>query len=367
MRDVRQHEAPLDDLGRATFKDFSRLPPDQRGDALLGVQAGLQHGVDLGGGEIAGDAAVEHNVERIERALGLPELIGDDADRVVARQIRQPWMLGAGVLVGNGERRELHHRTHPGHFENIGLVVDGGHLPAERARALDGGVEHPGDHDVDAEDRAAVAFGRRIQARHRLADEMKSAALLERWRGAERQFGGGGGELPVRQPLAARIDDEAVLGAALRDIDVPRLRRRAGEHATGSSACNTQALIERRGRHRGALFLRRRLLPERDLVSRLAGHEPDLDALPIGVELVGENLRQRGVRPLPHLRLGEGERDLSARRDHDPIGDLVAVVALRSATPSHGDGNDEGCGRQRRSGENSTARHGQHHMLRGIG
>ncbi|MBV8109788.1 MAG: hypothetical protein JO012_08475 [Hyphomicrobiales bacterium] len=114
---------------------------------------------------------------------------------------------------------------------------------------------------------------------------------------------GASGKLPVREPFAARIDDEAVLGAALRDIDVPRLRRGAHEHLAGGGAGATQALIKRRGRHRGALFLRRRLLPERDLVSRLAGHEPDLDALPIGVELVGENLRQRGIRALPHLRL----------------------------------------------------------------
>jgi hypothetical protein len=360
MRDVRQHEAPLDDLGRATLQDFSRLSPDQRGDAVLGVQAGLQHGVDLGGGEIAGGAAVEHHVECIERALGLPELVGDDADRVVARQMRQPWMLGARVLVGDGERGELHHRAHPGHFENIGFVVDGGHLPGEGARGLDGGVEHPGHHDVDAEDRGAVAFGRRIQVRHRLADEVKSAAILEWRRGVERQLGGGRGELPVREPLAARIDDEALLGAALRGIDVPPLRRRASEHVAGSGAGAAQALIERRGRHRGALLLRRRLLPERDLVSRLAGDEPDLDAVPIGVELVGENLRQRGVRALPHLRLREGERHLSARRDHDPIGDLVAVVALRSAAPPHGDGNDEGCGGERRSGENGAARHGRH-------
>jgi hypothetical protein len=82
-------------------------PLDQRGDAALGVQAGLQHGVDLGGGEIAGSAGVEHHIERIERALGLPELIGNDADRVVARQVRQPRMLGAGVFVGDRQRREL--------------------------------------------------------------------------------------------------------------------------------------------------------------------------------------------------------------------------------------------------------------------
>src|SRR5262249_56187139 len=112
----------------------------------------------------------------------------------------------------------------------------------------------------------------------------------ERRRGAEGQVGGGGGKLPVRQPLAARIDDEALLGAALRDIDAPPLRRRAREHVTGSSACGAQAFIERGGRHRGALFLRRRLLPERDLVGCLAVHEPALCALPIDVVRHGETL-----------------------------------------------------------------------------
>src|SRR5262249_62303310 len=40
MRDVRENEAPLNDLGGATLQDFSRLPPAQRSDAVLGVQAG---------------------------------------------------------------------------------------------------------------------------------------------------------------------------------------------------------------------------------------------------------------------------------------------------------------------------------------
>ena len=63
---------------------------------------------------------------------------------------------------------------HAGHLEDGGLVLDRDHLPGEGRRGLDGGVEHAGDHDVDAVNRAAVALGRRIQARHRLADQAES-------------------------------------------------------------------------------------------------------------------------------------------------------------------------------------------------
>src|SRR5262249_56409470 len=116
----------------------------QGSGAVLGVQAGLEHGVDLGGGEIAGGTAVEHHVERIERALGLPELIGDDADRVVARQVRQPWMPGARVLVGDGERGELHHRVHPGHLRISASLLMAVTCPVNDRAVFMAALRHPG-------------------------------------------------------------------------------------------------------------------------------------------------------------------------------------------------------------------------------
>ena len=333
--DVRQQKAPLDDRGRTFFQNLPRLTPLQRGDALLGVQAGLQHGFNLDGGQIGGDAAVELDVERIERAVGLPEPIGYDADGIVPRQIRQLRMLHARVFIGDGERRELYHRMHAGHFQYFGFILDRGHLPGKSARRLDGGVEHAGHHDVDAEHRAAVAFPHRVQTRQWFSDQVEAALVFQGRVAAERQLGGRSGEVSVREPLAARIDDEAVLAAALSNIDIPLLRRGADEHVAGRGAGNAQAPEQRRGRHRGALLLRRRLLAECNLVGSLAGYEPDLDTLPIGVELVGENLRQRRIRALPHLRLRQAKRDLPARRDRDPVGDLV--VALRGASANRHD------------------------------
>jgi len=181
--------------------------------------------------------------------------------------------------------------------------------------------------------------------------QAKPAPVLQDRRRVERQLGGVRRELAISEPLATRIDDDAVLGAARRDLDVPSLRRGAHEHVARGGAGDAQALVERRGRHRGAFFLRRRLLPERNLVGGPAGHEPDLHPLPIGVELVGEDLRQRGVRPLPDLRLRQAERDLPAGGDQDPVRDLVVgvAIALRARRPP-GDRDEEGRACQRRSG-----------------
>ena len=269
-------------------------------------------------------------------------------------------MLGAGVLVGDSQRCDLHHRVHPRHLEYIGLVPDCRHLPAVGTRGPDRCIEHSRHRHVDAEHRAAVALGRGIQSSHRLADQAKPVAVLQRRRGAQRQLGGIGGEPPVSQTLAARVDDEACLSPARRDIDLPALGGGANQHLARRGPRGAQALVERRGRHRGAFLLRRSLLPERDLVGRPAGHEPDLHARPIGVELIGEDLRQRGVRPLPDLRLRQAEGDLPVRGDQDPIRDLVVAVAL-GAGRTDGDRYQQGCAGQRRSSEDKAARHWRHH------
>ena len=302
MGDVWKLEAPLDDRRRARFKDLSRLASNKRSDATLRIQCGVQRGLDLGGREIAVHAAVERHIERDQRAPRLPEMVRNDAHGVVARRPRN---IGTPIPVV--DRRDLHHGAHAGHLEDRVLVLDRGHLTGEGRRRHDRGVEHAGDVDVDAVDRAAVALGRRIQSRDRLADQAKSAAVLQRWRGAQRKLGGGRCELTIGQPFAAGVDDEAVLGAALGGIDAPRLRCGADQHLARGGTGGAQPLVEHRGRHRGALLLDGGLLPKCDLVGLPAGHELNLDAVPVRIELVGKNLGQGGVRALSDFWLRQSK------------------------------------------------------------
>jgi hypothetical protein len=159
MRDVRQHETSLDDRRRAIPQDLPRLAPFEGGHAVLGIQPRLQHGIDLCRREIALLATVENHVKRIDRALGLPEMIGDDTDRVVARRARERRMLRACVFVGDGDGCDPRHRMHARPFEDLGFVSDRHHRPGEGRRHPDRGVQHAGQGDIDAEERAAGRFG----------------------------------------------------------------------------------------------------------------------------------------------------------------------------------------------------------------
>ena len=63
MRDVRQHEPPLDHLGCPFLQDFARTPAIKCDDRALGIKRRLQCGLDLGGREIAMRAVVEDHIE----------------------------------------------------------------------------------------------------------------------------------------------------------------------------------------------------------------------------------------------------------------------------------------------------------------
>jgi hypothetical protein len=239
-------------------------------------------------------------------------------------------------------RRQLHHRLHAGHFENIGFVLDPDHPPGEGRRRLDRGVEHSGDDDVDAIDGAAVRLRRRVEPRNRLADETETIAALERRSLVQRQLCRFACKLAVGEPVAVPVDDEALLGAAVRDVDAPSPGGGTDQHVASGGAGGAEPEVKRRRRHRGAFLLRGRFLAKRDPVGRPAGDESNFDVRPIRIELLGENLRQRGVRALSYLRLREPERDPSARRDDDPVGDfdLRPLAALGRAGELRRDGND---------------------------
>jgi hypothetical protein len=182
MRDVGQHEASLHNRCRVLRQDPDGLTPDKRRNSFLRIKRGIQLAVDRGGRERTFAAGIEFNLEGIRCALGLPELIGNHADGVMACRSSNARMLGGRILIGYRHCRDTHDSTNAGHSENFGLVHDRNQSAGKGMSCLDGSVEHPRDDDVDAEDRAAVAFGGRIQARHGLADQAKLSSILERRR-----------------------------------------------------------------------------------------------------------------------------------------------------------------------------------------
>jgi hypothetical protein len=334
VRDVRQLEPPLDHRRSRALQDLSRIAVLDCDDGLPGIERGIEHGVDFRGRQIAMLAAVESDVESVDRALGLPEVIGDDAGRVFA--YRRLWARILGDAC-----RELHDCAYARHLENVALILDCDHPSGEGWRRLDCGVEHSRDDDVDPVNGAAIRLCRRVETRHRLTDEVESVASLEGWCLAQRKLCCIACELAVGELVAAPVDDEAFLGAAFRDVDAPSFRSGTDQHIARGGARGAQPIVERRGRHRGAFLLGGRLLTKRDLVGRPAGDESNFDPRPIRVELVGEDFGQRGARALSDLRLRQPEGDLSARGD-DPIGDFMldAAPARRRAARNRRDRNE---------------------------
>ena len=198
---------------------------------------------------------------------------------------------------------DTHHGAHARQLQHIGLVADGRERPGESRRKTNGAMQHAGHDDVDAEDRLAGALGAGVEAWQRLADQGELRALLERRRGVERQPGGSRGELAVGKPLALRADDHALVGVALVHRDLPVIGGGLQEHPARLGAGGAEPRIEHRRRHRSAFLLDRRLVLEGDLVGLAPGDEADLHALPVGIELIGQDLRQDGVGALPDFRL----------------------------------------------------------------
>ncbi len=123
MGDVRQHEAPLDD-GRLTLaQDVARPAGFDRRDAVRGIECSLDQRINFRRRKIALRANLKYKVERIGGALGLPEMIGHDTHRIVARQMLHAGILRAGILIGDGDGGQSHHGTHARHLQDVGFVA----------------------------------------------------------------------------------------------------------------------------------------------------------------------------------------------------------------------------------------------------
>ena len=323
MCDMRQHEAPFDDGPRTLAKDLPWPAGLDGSDALLGVERRSEQTVDLCRRQIGPGTAIERHVERVGRTLGLPEMIGHDAHRIMARLVRRARVLRSRILVGDGNGGQPHDGPHAGHLEDVRLVADGGERTGESGRRPEGGVQHAGHDDVATEHCGARTLGPRVQPLQRLADQREVPRILQRRRGVERQLRGVGRQHAVGQAFARRMDHEALFGAAIANAHLPAGRRRADQHVARGGAGSAQAAVQDGRRHRRALLLDRRLVPEGNLVGLATGDEADPDPLPIRIEILGEDLWQRRVGALPQLRLRQAERDLARRRDQDPVRDLA--------------------------------------------
>ena len=123
----------------------------------------------------------------------------------------------------------------------------------------------------------------------------------------------------VRDVPRASGDDVARLDPRHRPADVAALRIRAQPHLSGDltfdrRAPRTQFARERRSAAKQRRLLRDRTAAERTHIPRdLCGiAEHNAHALDRHVELVGDELRERGANPLPEL-------DLPGERDHGPV------------------------------------------------
>ena len=170
---------------------------------------------------------------------------------------------------------------------------------ADRRRPDDAPVQHAGHAEVLHVGEAAGHLVRNVEARHRLADDLvvlrvlRSAGFVVE---LEREDLAAD-ELAVADPLAAGADD------AVGDREVLRLGAPDAWPASSSSA---PCARRRRLADLHAAVLDRQAAAGRALVGRERGVAlDDCDAVERHVELLGDDLRQRGATPVPRSTLPE--------------------------------------------------------------
>ena len=349
-------------------------------DAVVG-------GDDLGGilGHLRGVA--EGLVERREDGLARDAAV---ARVVVPGAERREGLAGAPVAVSDHRDRlvELDDLLNAGHRLRRGGVDR--HEPASLdGRDVDGRVEHAGQGEVDAVGGAAVDFRGDVEARLPGAPDGVGVGVLQ---GRVRR--GGHRRRRLREVAEARalarprVGDARPLGPALVDGDPEALGRGREQHLAGRRARHLHAVAGAAHRERAAGGLGAE--PAREAVGavvdgasdrrghRVAGERAqhvgvgvgvegrrlaDAHPLPVGLHLLGRHHRERGLRPLSHLAVGNQDGDEIVGGDGDPgrqfalvggVGRDDAVAARRDddagdpedeAAAGEGPGPDEGTAR----------------------
>jgi hypothetical protein len=287
-----------------------------RADGDAGLARGLFEG-RAEGLRIIGSmrAVVPGHAQGFAPLDGCPGVAGDDRHAAHRHEHRRRW-----------RRRDLDHLLDARHLHGRGGVI-GSHLAAHHRRTRDDGVFHAGQADILPIDRATRGDVEAVDdVDPALADVAEFGRVLE-----AQLVGGGhrhrariGRELAIAELVAGGLVDHLMIDSLdLRDIDAPAFRGGAFEHHARRGAAFAHRFREmaRRARAVGVL------IAEFHLVARRLR---DLDARPIGLELVGDDQRHAGAHALAHFRTMANDGDSAVRRDRDE-GLRIVDGAMRHA------------------------------------
>src|SRR4029453_13315498 len=146
-----------------------------------------------------------------------------------------PPMGNASRAVFPGPHRDrgiaaLHHVSDTGHAPDRGSL-EALHLATEYWAVLDRGIEHPGQFHVEPIDLGAGQLFQRVEALHRLPDELPVLRVLERHVGRRGKLRRGGRPLAGRGRAAGGpVRDHAVSGTALGGRHPPGVGGGLDEH-----------------------------------------------------------------------------------------------------------------------------------------
>ena len=314
--------------GRCALQGFVHIAHAVVAKALGLVQRLGQLGHDGGARQRGGGAVVPLHGDCGGGLFGVPGRVGNHSHAA-----------GAAVV-----RRDGQHLLHPRHLLR-GCAIELGHLAAPRGAHHHAGVQQAGRVGVDAKHRTAVELGGRLDAGKGLADQLEFSGLLERdlarWRLLRRQCC----QLAKRGALACRVFHHAGAGLAFGSLHLPLHGGCIDEHGAGVGtglAHGAPQVLDAAGaaRHHHAHFahglgrqpachgldgavvvgVERQAVHHRGqvVVDVVDGRHLQPHLGPVGIQLLGQDGGQPGVRALAHFGLGHHHRHRVVGRYLEP-------------------------------------------------
>ena len=302
-------------------------------DAPGGGRERRHVGIEVSRARTVGEAAI------VRQLPGAVDLL--DAGRVppdlqrIAPLLRRPVAVGHDRhAFGAAVKRHAQHRAHA--LDRAGCrIVHRGQLRAEDRRARDDRRQLAGQPHVDAVGLLPAALGDRIEPARGAADEAEVLRRLEGHRLRHRQGHRGVGQFAVAQPAPVGRDHEAGLGAQGRGVDVPARRGGRQEHRARTGTQLTvlgEAVLDGVG-PAGEVHSEHRVG-----IGAGIGAVARSDAAPVGIQLLGQDQRQRGLHALAEVEAVDRDRDRAVRRDLDEGGRLLSGTQWLRCCSSLGTG-----------------------------